>query len=202
MRLERLNGDKIKIFLTFDDLAERGISKDDMWTNLPKVQQLFRDMIMEADDELGFEADGPIEIEVFSLPAQGMVVIVSKRIDPDLIDVEDDEFIEMQVTLDETSDIIFQFKDFEDVIALAHKLNSMGIKEGALYLFENRYYLVFEEESTPDDIDIETFIAVLAEFGDTSTITSHRIFEYGKTIMASYAIKQLYQFFIEKENRD
>jgi len=83
MRLERLNGNKIKIFLTFDDLAERGISKDDLWRNLPKVQQLFRDMIMEADDELGFHADGPIEIEVFSLPAQGLVVIVSKRWDPD-----------------------------------------------------------------------------------------------------------------------
>lgn len=198
MRLERLNGDKIKIFLTFDDLAERGISKDDMWTNLPKVQQLFRDMIMEADDELGFEADGPIEIEVFSLPAQGMVVIVSKRIDPDLIDAEDDEYIEMQVTLDESSDIIFQFNDLEDVISLADNLHSIGIKEGSLYLFEKHYYLVFEEDSTPVDIDIETFIAILAEFGNTSTMTSHRLLEYGKPIMADQAIKQLYSFFIQK----
>ncbi|MGV3487662.1 MAG: genetic competence negative regulator [Tuberibacillus sp.] len=198
MRLERLNGDKIKIFLTFDDLAERGISKDDMWTNLPKVQQLFRDMIMEADDELGFEADGPIEIEVFSLPAQGMVVIVSKRWDPDLIDVEDEEYIEMQVTLDESNDIIFQFHDFEDVIALANKLHSMGIREGSLYLFENRYYLVFEEDGTPDGIDIETFIAVLAEFGNTSTMTSHRLFEYGKAIMGNNAVEQLYAYFIQK----
>jgi adapter protein MecA 1/2 len=201
MRLERLNGDKIKIFLTFDDLAERGISKDDMWTNLPKVQQLFRDMIMEADDELGFEADGPIEIEVFSLPAQGMVVIVSKRIDPDLIDTEDDEYIEMQVTLDETSDIIFQFNDFEDVISLADNLYSIGIKEGSLHLFENRYYLVFEEDSTPPDIDIETLIAIMAEFGNTSTLTSHRLYEYAKPIMQDQAVAQLYSFFIEGKKK-
>ncbi|HSU80507.1 MAG TPA: adaptor protein MecA, partial [Candidatus Angelobacter sp.] len=108
MRLERLNSDKIKIFLTFDDLQERGLSKDDLWSNLPKVQDLFREMIMEADDELGFQADGPIEVEVFSLPAQGMVIVVSKSLDTDFID-EDDEFIEMQVTLDESDEILYRF---------------------------------------------------------------------------------------------
>jgi adapter protein MecA 1/2 len=45
MRLERLNYDKIKIFLTFDDLSEREITKEEMWLDIPKVHQLFRDMI-------------------------------------------------------------------------------------------------------------------------------------------------------------
>ena len=68
MRLERLNYNKIKNFLTFDDLSERGLTKEDLWRNAPKVQQLFRDM-MQANKELGFEADGPIAVEVFSLQA-------------------------------------------------------------------------------------------------------------------------------------
>ena len=41
MRLERLNYNKIKIFLTFDDLSERGLTKEDLWRNAPKVQQYF-----------------------------------------------------------------------------------------------------------------------------------------------------------------
>ncbi len=49
MRLERLNYNKIKIFLTFDDLSERGLTKEDLWRNAPKVQQLFRDMMQEAN---------------------------------------------------------------------------------------------------------------------------------------------------------
>ena len=57
MRLERLNYNKIKIFLTFDDLSERGLTKEDLWRNAPKVQQLFRDMMQEANKELGFEAE-------------------------------------------------------------------------------------------------------------------------------------------------
>lgn len=196
MRLERLNGDKIKIFLTFDDLKERGISKEDMWHDLPKVQQLFRDMITEADDELGFQAEGPIDVEVFSLPAQGMVVIVSKALDDDLFE-DDEEFIEMQVTLDESYDILYKFDDLEDVISLAHKLYDLGVFDGTLHLFEHKYYLSFDEEEYPIDTDL--LIAVLAEYGNTSTMSSHRLIEYGKEIMADKAIQQLYTYFVKRK---
>ncbi|MFC4617834.1 genetic competence negative regulator [Camelliibacillus cellulosilyticus] len=196
MRLERLDSDKIKIFLTFDDLRERGISKDDLWTNLPKVQELFRDMISEADVELGFEADGPIEVEVFSLPAQGMVVIVSKRFDPDLIDSEDDEYIEMQVTLDESDEIIYRFSDFEDIIALADKLHRIGVNGGSVYMYDRYYYMCFEEEELSGDID--TMIAVLAEYGNPSTMTSHRLKDYGKPIMIERAVDTLHHYFLDR----
>jgi adapter protein MecA 1/2 len=197
MRLERLNSDKIKIFLTFDDLQERGLSKDDLWSNLPKVQDLFREMIMEADDELGFQADGPIEVEVFSLPAQGMVIVVSKSLDTDFID-EDDEFIEMQVTLDESDEILYRFNDIEDVIALSAKCQALGETGGRLYVYDNKYYLEFT------DLDVSTewevFVAVLAEYGQPSTLTHHRLAEYGKCLMDEKALQQLYDTFIRSNN--
>ena len=71
MRLERLNYNKIKIFLTFDDLSERGLTKEDLWRNAPKVQQLFRDMMQEANKELGFEADGPMQLKCFLYKHKG-----------------------------------------------------------------------------------------------------------------------------------
>lgn len=194
MRLERLNSDKIKIFLTFDDLEERGLSKQDLWRDLPKVQQLFRDMIVEADDELGFVADGPIEVEVFSLPAQGMVVIVSKSWDSDFIDDDSEEFIEMQVILDESFDIMYKFSDFEDVIALSKRLTDIGITAGKLYSFEGLYYLMFEE-AEHNTMDYDAFIALLSEYGHPSTMTSYRLEEYGNIIMSEDAVQQLYQYF-------
>ncbi|MGE5701533.1 MAG: adaptor protein MecA, partial [Clostridia bacterium] len=78
MRVERLGTDKIRIFLTFDDLSERGIEKEDMWRDIPKVHELFNDMMEQAYHELGFEVSGPVAVEVFALPAQGMVVIVTR----------------------------------------------------------------------------------------------------------------------------
>ncbi len=192
MRLERLNGDKIKIFLTFDDLQERGLSKEDLWSNLPKVQELFREMIMEADDELGFQADGPIEVEVFSLPAQGMVIIVSKSMETDFVD-EDEDFIELQVTLDESDVILYRFKDIEDVIAFAIKTYGMGERAGRLIHYDDSYYL----ELMAEDLVTanETLVAVLAEFAMPSTLTHYRLAEYGNTILHEQAIEQLTMHF-------
>ncbi|MFP3471830.1 adaptor protein MecA, partial [Micrococcus sp. SIMBA_144] len=88
----------------------------------PKVHRLFREMIMEADDELGFKVDGPIAVEVFSLPAQGMVVIVTKgSAESDFEDDYNDEYIEMQVTLDESDEVFYEFRSFEDVIGLSKR---------------------------------------------------------------------------------
>ncbi|CAG9611739.1 Adapter protein MecA 2 [Bacillus rhizoplanae] len=199
MRLERLNYNKIKIFLTFDDLSERGLTKEDLWKNAPKVQQLFRDMMQEANKELGFEADGPIAVEVFSLQAQGMVVIVTKENqESDTEEEFQDEFIEMQVTLDESEHILYEFASLEDVIALAGRLYSLGVTGGKLYAWQNRFYLWLEEDSTM--LLKEDMIAILAEFGSSSTITIYRMMEYGKELMANEAIEQIYKYFITKEN--
>ncbi|MDG4656072.1 genetic competence negative regulator [Ectobacillus antri] len=197
MRLERLNYNKIKIFLTFDDLFERGLTKEDLWKNAPKVQQLFRDMMHEANKELGFEADGPIAVEVFSLQAQGMVVIVTKELHDNGTEEDfSDEFIEMQVTLDESDDILYEFACFEDIIALAQRLYPLGVTGGKLYSYESRFYLLLEEGS---EIATDSLIALLAEFGNSATITIYRLAEYGKELMFEKAIQQLYQYFITEK---
>jgi adapter protein MecA 1/2 len=197
MRLERLNSDKIKIFLTFDDLNERGITKEEIWQDIPKVHQLFRDMMTEADDELGFKAEGSVAVEVFSLPAQGMVVIVTKGGNIIEFEEEDDEFIEMQVTLDESDEIFYEFASFEDVIALAGRVHSLGLTGGTLYSYQNQFYLKLEEDEY-SNFAYETFIALLSEFGNPSTITSYRVQEYGKILMESDTIRRIYNVFIKR----
>lgn len=194
MRLERLNYNKIKIFLTFDDLMERGLTKEDLWKNAPKVQQLFRDMMHEANRELGFEADGPIAVEVFSLQAQGMIVIVTKeRLEEDFEEDFSDEFIEMQVTLDESDDILYEFSSLDDVIALANRLYALGITGGKLYSFQDRFYVLLEEDMI---LNKENMIAILAEYGNSATITIYRLVEYGKELMKERAIEQIYSYFV------
>jgi adapter protein MecA 1/2 len=200
MRLERLNGDRIKIFLTFDDLKERGITKEDMWHDLPRVEQLFRDMMLEADDELGFEANGPIDVEIFSLPAQGMVVIVSRgrsEHDQDEDDEDyDDDFIQMQVTMDESQDVLYQFSEFEDIVTLSATLKELNIMNGSLYLLDHKYYLYFDEDKLPEGTDLETLISLLAEFGSTSTMTIHRLEEYGKCLIRDNAVAEISKYFL------
>ncbi|WP_088350664.1 genetic competence negative regulator [Bacillus cereus] len=200
MRLERLNYNKIKIFLTFDDLSERGLTKEDLWRNAPKVQQLFRDMMQEANKELGFEADGPIAVEVFSLQAQGMVVIVTKENqEMDTDDEFRDEFIEMQVTLDESEHILYEFATLDDVINLSNRLYNLGVTGGKLYTWDERFYLWVEEEEQIQLLKAD-FIAILAEYGNPSTVTIYRIMEYGKELMDVNAIEQIHNYFVKKQN--
>ncbi|HZG60306.1 MAG TPA: genetic competence negative regulator [Anoxybacillus sp.] len=200
MRLERLTHNKIKIFLTFDDLIDRGLTKEDLWKDSFKVHQLFRDMIEEANEELGFEINGSIAVEVYSLPAQGMVVIVtSENQDHDLEEEFRDDYIEMQVTLDESEDIFYEFQSFEHIIQLCHRLYALDFRGGTLYSYNGRFYLHFAE---PSHIDTNDFVAILAEFGSPSTITIHRVQEYGKKLIESNTVQQIYQYFIKGKQAD
>ena len=196
MRLERLTYNKIKIFLTYDDLNERGITKEELWQDGPKVHQLFREMMLEAYDELGFKADGPIAVEVFSLPAQGMVVIVTKgQNDMNGLDEQyDDEYIEMQVTLDESDEIFYEFASFEDVLSLARRLSSLSITGGTLYSYNGYFYMKFDEDDI-NTVNLDAFIALLAEYGSSSTMTSYRVVEYGKILLKKDAISELNRIF-------
>ncbi|TDQ41556.1 genetic competence negative regulator [Aureibacillus halotolerans] len=195
MRLERLNVNKIKIFLTYDDLYERGMTKDDLWQDAPKVHQLFRDMMKEANSELGFEAAGPIAVEIFSLQAQGMVIIVTKGVDSQNDDDYDDDYIEMQVTLDESDDIFYEFASFEDFISLCAHLVRKGMRRGRLYAFENRYFYSLSIEEV-EEKDVENLIALLAEYGNPSTLTKYRVAEYGKTIIPHSAPQVISTYFL------
>ncbi len=77
MRLERLNYNKIKIFITLDDLFDRGLTKDDIWKDSLKWHQLFHDMLEEASETFDVEIQGSVAVEIFSMQAQGMVMIVT-----------------------------------------------------------------------------------------------------------------------------
>lgn len=193
MRLERLNYNKIKIFLTLDDLTDRGLTKEDLWKDSFKVQQLFKDMMNEANTELGFEANGPIAVEVYSLQAQGMVIIVTKNQETDEDDNEyDEDYIEMQVKLGESVDIIYEFQTFEHLIELSKNLDRIGIQGGTVYHYEDRYFLSLDDF---DSLEVDGVISILAEYGNPTTLTIYRLQEYGKKIMENNAVQTIQTYF-------
>lgn len=193
MRVERLGRDKIRFFLSLDDLIERGIEKEDMWRDIPKVHELFNDMMEQAYHELGFEVAGPVAVEVFALPAQGMVVVVTRGRDPLMDDDEDDEpMYELEVTLEESDLIIFRFADFEDLVQAAIRTEHL-VTGGRVYAYQGQYFLIFDAESDIDNL--QTVIAILSEHGDSSTMTEAVLQEYGKTVWSDDAIKKLVHYF-------
>ncbi|MEQ7806449.1 adaptor protein [Priestia megaterium] len=199
MRLERLNYNKLKVFLTYDDLKERGLTKEDLWTDTFKVKQLFREMIEQASQELNFEPTNSLSVEVFSLQAQGMVVFVTKQYEEETGYGEFDEdefedFIEMQVMLDESEDMFFEFDSFEDVIQLTKRMSNFYDTDSVLYSFEKRFYVLLDYHML-SPAEVGNMIAVLAEYGNPSTITKHRVNEYGKMLVEKRALEYINSVF-------
>lgn len=193
MKIERLSSDKIRIFLTFDDLSERGIQKEDMWQEIPKVHELFTEMMDQAYNELGFDATGPLAVEVFALPAQGMVVIVTRgKYDHHQYsqlgeDELPEEVYEMEVTLEQSDSIVYAFNDFEVLIEAAHVLQRHITEAGRLYHYRDKWVLYMD----PEEIDanqLPSLIAVLAEFGEAASYTEAVLDEYGKVVIAENAV--------------
>lgn len=199
MRLERLNQDKIRIFLTFDDLVERGINKDDMWQDIPKVHELFNDMMNQAHQELDFAVAGPVAVEVFSLPAQGMVVIVTRGGASRVFDHDNDDdfaqdFYELEVTLDESDDMLFEFVEFDDVIHVVHKIAPFFDDGGRFYKYGSKYFLLFEDLAVEDSLS-DLLIALLSEYGEPSTQSKYVLDEYGQILIKEQAIQTLCKHF-------
>ncbi|MGY0691797.1 genetic competence negative regulator [Virgibacillus sp. FSP13] len=191
MRIERVSDSQFTIFLTFDDLVERGFTKDDLWEDVTGVRNLFSDMMYEASSELGFELEGMLLVQVHLMQAQGMHVVVTQKIE----NINwDEDFIEMKVTLDESKELIFSFDEFEDIIQVSSYLLAQSITGGQIYHMNERYYMLLE------DVDLnknnrEHVIAIMSEFSSPSIITSTRLMEYGKVIMETNAVKTIIDTF-------
>ncbi|WP_028544225.1 genetic competence negative regulator [Paenibacillus taiwanensis] len=199
MKIERLSQDKIRIFLTFDDLSERGIQREDLWREMSKLQDLFAEMMDQAYTELGFDATGPLAVEVFAMPAQGMVVIVTRTRwegsrASGMDEEEMDDVYEMEVTLEESDSIVFSFRDFEHFIEAAHAVNGQFTVSGALYQY-NGQWIYYAESAALESNRLQAFIAILAEFGEATSVTTAVLEEYGKVIIPDDAIAVTCQHF-------
>jgi adapter protein MecA 1/2 len=194
MRLERLTNNKIKIFITIDDLSDRGLTKEDIWKDSLKWHQLFHDMLEEASEEFDLDIIGSVAVEIFSLHAQGMVMIVTMIEQDEDEEQFDDGIIEMQVTVDGSEDILFEFENVEDVIQLAKRLLDSGIVGGSLHFMNDHYYLLMNG-ILPDETN--KTVSLMAEYGVPSILSIHRLLEYGNEIMEERAVESLVHYFMK-----
>jgi adapter protein MecA 1/2 len=192
MRLERLTANKIKIFLTSDDLFERGLSKEDIWRDSTKWNQLFHDMLVEASEEFDVDIQGSVAVEIFSIQAQGMIMIITVDEETGDEDLLFDGLIEMQVRVEGCEDLLYEFESIEDIIGLSKRLSFLNIGGGSLYSLNNRYYLLINNLDTQDN---EKATSLLSEYGNASILSPYVLAEYGKLIIDNKAVETILQFF-------
>jgi adapter protein MecA 1/2 len=192
MRLERLTVNKIKIFLTSDDLFERGLSKEDIWKDSIKWNQLFHDMLAEASEEFDVDIQGSVAVEIFTLQAQGMILIITVDEGTEDEEILYDGFIDMQVRVEGCEDLLYVFEEFEDIIGLSKRLASIDIYGGNLYAMHNHYYFLMDKLGADKNI---MAACILSEYGNASILSPYLLAEYGKKIIENKAVETILQFF-------
>ncbi|MEH7176706.1 genetic competence negative regulator [Neobacillus vireti] len=193
MRLERLTVNKIKIFLTSDDLNDRGLSKDDIWKDSIKWHQLFHDMLEEASEEFDVDIQGSVAVEIFSLQAQGMIMIIT--VEDNSEEEEEvlfDGFLEMQVRVEGCENLLYQFESFEDIIGLSKTLFPLNVSGGSLYSYHDCYYLLM---NNLDPSMVEKVAAFFSEYGNPSILSTHVLSEYGNQIIENKAVETILKYF-------
>lgn len=220
MDIERINDNTFKVYISYIDIEERGFSRDEIWFNKDKSEQLFWEMMDEVHDDDHFEElDGPLWIQVHAME-KGLEVIVTRtemtkdEQSDDSLRSEDlsnkifknavsnmgphefDDFSNYMDDLDEIpSEYTFVFENFEDVIGLSKKLEDLDF-DTSLYHYNEKYYLhvAFDMDLVELEAILNT-LSVISEFGQSTKTTIHIIQEYGKEIIANNVMEELNRHF-------
>ena len=93
MKIEKINDNQIRCTLTRADLATHEIKFSELTYGTEKARTLFRNMMQQANYEVGFEVDNtPLMIEAIPLHSDGIVLIITKVEDPDELDTRFSKF--------------------------------------------------------------------------------------------------------------
>lgn len=209
MKIEKVDDNKIKITISIDDLIERNIDFDSLAYDSPEAQELFWDMMDQAEEELGFNAnDAQLCIEAIPDDDDTFIVTITKII-------EDNEFESLQKFIKNrykrnelrtrkksrniySSILMYSFSKLEDLKSLTHSIDSKYCGESSLYKYKNTYYLVLSRNQFHDIENVKTFELFISEFGKKIINTSFYegvLNEHGKLLVDRNAINIISNYF-------
>ncbi len=95
MKIEKVSDNQIRCTLTREDLADRQIKISELAYGTEKAKALFRDLMQQASNEFGFEAeDIPLMIEAIPISADKIMLVVTKVEYPEELDTRFSKFSE------------------------------------------------------------------------------------------------------------
>jgi adapter protein MecA 1/2 len=208
MKIERINDKEIKVTISLNDLEERNIDLSSLNYNSPAAQELFWDMMEQAEIEFGFSSsDSQLCIEAIPDSDEGFVVTISK------VD-EDGDFESIQKYIKNkfkkndlrvkkknrkiySTIMIYSFNEFEDLCSLSKKISPMYSGESSLFKLKDTYYLVLTRSNFTIS-NSKMFDVFLSEYGRRITnigFYEGYLNEYGTKIIEFNAIEILNNYF-------
>jgi len=206
MRIEKLNENKIRIFLNLEDLKEKNIDLHTFMSNSLESQDLFLDMLNMAENEIGFKTHNyKLAIEALA-SADGNFILTIKRIKPEIslpINNKKLKFKRQSITPNKLLSI-YKFKNFEEFCEFCNYINTSTLnkyinklKSASLIHYKNDYYLILNnlKLSVPD---LKCFSYAVSEFASrikNEELLERKLKEHGKIIIHKNAIATCLKYF-------
>ncbi|MGI6777937.1 MAG: adaptor protein MecA [Acetivibrionales bacterium] len=208
MKIEKISENMIKVTISLNDLEERNIDLDALNYNSPAAQELFWDMMEQAEVEFGFNiSDSQLIIEPVPDSDEGFIITITKM-------DEDGDFESIQKYIKnrfKKSDlrvkkkslkissalIIYSFSSFDDLIDLCKNINELYSGDSSLYKCNSTYYLILTRNSYLST-NIKIFDNLLNEYGNkVSNVAFYEGYlnEYGVKIIEHEAVEIISTYF-------
>ena len=216
MDIERINENTLKLFITYNDIEDRGYSREEIWYNRSKGEELFWDLIGEVNTDDYFDLEGPIWIHI-NASDSGLEVVVTRA---NLLN--DSDTSSMAGNFDDTQQLSdhlnnveeafyntfakdghsdsfaeearFRFKDIDELLPLANKSFTNEVKT-SLYKLDDYFYLTIDLKLIEDKEKRKNIVAICKEYIQPSKLTIHRLQEYGELIIDDNALETISMYF-------
>ncbi len=210
MKFEKLNENKIKITLSMHDLEEKDINFHDFMSNSLESQDLFLDMLEEAEEKIGFKTRNcKVKIEALAMTENDFVLTVT-RILPDTLKkhfyVSPKKKVKAKRKIQDlqSAHLIYKFNSFDDYcyfieFMLKNDLQDANkiAKEISVYIFKDFYYLILSNLNT-EYKKLSKFFTAITEFGSyvvDPDLFAFKLKECGTIFMKNNALKKSLSYF-------
>jgi adapter protein MecA 1/2 len=208
MKIEKVSENMIKVTISLNDLEERNIDLSALNYNSPAAQELFWDMMEQAEAQYGFNvADSQLIIEPSPDSDDGVIITITR------VDEEGDfesiqKYIRSKLKKSDlkvkkksrkvcSTSSIYSFHSIDDIAMLGKRLENIYSGESTLYKCRSTYYLVLSRNNICIE-DMRMFDLLLDEHGkkvpNTSFIEGY-LNEYGEKMIDSEALEVLGKYF-------
>lgn len=192
LKIEKLNENKLKITLSIDDLEERNIDLQSFIYNSPESQDLFWDMMQEAEKEYGFDVDESMIYVEASSSGPGMFTLIVTKSDSVLNNQTTAKTKSKTKTIRlkrknidiDAQKVLYLFQSFDDVCDFCKTIDIENLFKNTLYELDNEFYL--ETDSMPFK-QILDFASIVKP----TDMAIGRLNEYGTIIASDNALQQI-----------
>ena len=199
MRFEKLNENKIRITLSNQDLEEKHIDFHSFMSNSIESQDLFFDMLNEAEKEIGFVTkDYRIRIEAFAMSGGDFVVTVTRSLpETEKNPVRKKVKIQRRRPNMESAQALYHFHSLEDFYCFLDFLKTHHfsltkfVKNMALYEYKNTYYFILQDICLQDS-SLKRLFSSITEFGSYihySDLFVRKLVECGKIVVKNSTLQ-------------